>query len=361
VIPGTPLAAYLEALFEVGGTDLLITTGSQPRIRVDMRMVPIPGSEPLGLAEARVLVLSALGEAEKEELNRRKEVDFAVSWEGKARLRGNAFQQRDSLAMALRLLPFRVPTAAELSLPDPIISMAGRPSGLLLVTGPAGSGKSTTLAAIIDSINHTRQCHILTIEDPIEYLHRHDLAVVNQREVGRDTETFVRGLRAALREAPDVLMVGEIRDVASAEIALSMAETGHLVLTTLHTSDTAQAVDRMVSMFGAAQQAQISLQLASCLAGVVYQRMLPKMGGGQVAAFEVLTPSAGVRSLISENKTRQLRNAIITGRREGMQTLEDSLNDLVARGVVGHDEAVARSLFPKDVLAGRSDGEADRR
>jgi len=356
VIPGTPLVAYLKALFEAGGTDLLITAGSPPRIRVDMRMVPIPGLAPLGPEEARAVVLSALGAAEQEELAERMEVDFAVSWEGKARLRGNAFQQRDSLAMALRLLPFRVPRAAELGLPDSIIAMADRPSGLVLVTGPAGSGKSTTLAAIIDSINHSRQCHILTIEDPIEYLHRHDVAAVNQREVGRDTESFVRGLRAALREAPDVLMVGEIRDVASAEIALNMAETGHLVLTTLHTSDTAQAVDRMVGMFGSAQQAQTSLQLASCLAGVVYQRMLPKVGGGQVAAFEVLTPSPAVRSLISENKTRQLRNAIVTGRREGMQTLEDSLSDLVGRGAVDHHEALARSLFPKEVQAGRSDG-----
>ena len=346
--PEPRLWGYLETLFDAGGTDLLLTVGSRPRMRVGMRMVELEAPE-LRPDDARVIVRSILSDSEWDTLSQKKELDFALSWSGRGRLRGNAFHQRDSLALALRLLPHDIPTPEDLGLPSAVVDMTRGPSGLVLVTGPAGAGKSTTLAALVGEMNRNRACHILTIEDPIEYLHRHQLAVVNQREVGRDTESFVTGLRAALRENPDVLMVGEMRDPDSAQIVLHMAETGHLVFSTLHTNDTAQAIDRLVGMFPAAQQNQICLQLANSLVGVVYQRMLPRIEGGQTAAFEVLLGNQGVRSLIAENKTRQLRNSIVMGRGEGQQTFEDSLSALVRSGIVSYDEALARSLYPKDL------------
>ena len=347
--PEPRLWGYLEVLFDAGGTDLLLTVGSKPRMRVGMRMVELEDAAVLRPDDARVIVRSVLTDAEWEVLTQRKEIDFALGWAGRGRLRGNAFHQRDSLAMALRLLPHDIPSAQDLGLPPAVVDMSHRPSGLVLITGPAGAGKSTTLASLIGDLNRTRACHILTIEDPIEYLHRHQLAVVNQREVGRDTDSFTTGLRSALRENPDVLMLGEMRDSQSAEIALNMAETGHLVFTTLHTNDTAQAIDRLVGMFPAVQQPQVCLQLANCLVGVVYQRMLPRLQGGQTAAFEVLVANQGIRALIAENKTRQLRNSIVMGRAEGQQTFEDSLAVLIGAGVISYEDALARSLYPKDL------------
>jgi len=219
----------------------------------------------------------------------------------------------------------------------------------LLVTGPTGSGKSTTLAAMVDHVNRRRRCHILTIEDPIEYVHKHRNGAVNQREVGRDTESFARGLRAALREAPDVLMVGEMRDLESVETVLTMAETGHLVLAALHTNDTTQAVDRLVGVFPGEQQNQARLQLSASLVGVIYQRLVPRVGGGLVAAFEILAGTHAVRNLIREHNTRQLRNTITMGQGDGMQTLEMHLSRLVSGGVVDREDAVARSLYPKEI------------
>jgi twitching motility protein PilT len=219
----------------------------------------------------------------------------------------------------------------------------------VLVTGPTGSGKSTTLAAIVDWINEHRHVHVLTIEDPIEYVHGYKRAAVNQREVGSDTESFAQALRSALREDPDVLLVGEMRDLESIRFALTLAETGHLVLATLHTNDTTQAIDRVIDVFPADQQPQIRVQLASTVTGVVYQRLLPKIGGGQVAAYEVLVATPAVRNLVKEGKTNQLRNQLVMGQREGSLSLELSLNVLVRDGVVSYEEAVSRSLYPKDV------------
>jgi twitching motility protein PilT len=345
------LDGYIATLFEAGGTDLVLAVGSPPRMRVDQRMIRIPGSDMIEAEDARAMVLSALQSSGRGDLGDRKEMDFPLNWRSQARLRGNAYYQRGTLAMALRLLPFGIPSMAELGLPEVVTALADRPSGLVLVTGPAGAGKSTTLASVLDQISQRRECHILTIEDPIEYLHRHQAAVVSQREIGTDTDSFADGLRSALREDPDVLMVGEVRDAESAQIVLNMAETGHLVLTTLHTSDTSQAIDRVVNMFPSGQESQVCQQLASCLAGVIYQRLVPRTGGGQVAAVEVLLPTPAVRSLISENKTRQLRNAIVMGRKDGMQTLEDSLSALVGSGAIGYPEATSRSLFPNDIDA----------
>jgi twitching motility protein PilT len=255
--------------------------------------------------------------------------------------------------VALRLIPYDLPDLEFLGVPPVVRDFTTLPQGLVLVTGPTGSGKSTTLAALIDRINSTRPCHILTIEDPIEYVHRHKLAAVNQREVGTDTESFPRALRSALREDPDVLLVGEMRDLETIQTALTIAETGHLVFATLHTNDTAQALDRIVDVFPGDQQAQIRVQLANALTGIVYQRLLPRRDGGRVAAYEVLLATSAVRNLIREGKTRQLRNILSTGGREGMQTIEQSLTALVAAGTVDHATAVAASIFPNEVLAVR--------
>jgi twitching motility protein PilT len=228
-------------------------------------------------------------------------------------------------------------------------SFAVLTQGLVLVTGPTGSGKSTTQAALINHINETRKCHIVTIEDPIEYLHENKLSAVNQREVGTDTESFERALRAALREDPDVLLIGEMRDTESIQTALTLAETGHLVLATLHTNDTATALDRIVDVFPGARQAQIRVQLASTLAGVVAQRLVPQIAGGMVAAFEIMVATPPVRNLIRDGKSAQIRNVILTNSKDGMQTLEMDLNDLVARRIITYEDAVNRSLHPKEI------------
>ena len=264
-------------------------------------------------------------------------------------MRGNAFRQRGNTAIALRMIPRRVPTMRELGLPPVVGDFARRHQGLVLVTGPTGSGKSTTLAAVINQINTDRACHIITIEDPIEYEHEHRRAVVDQREVGTDTACFADALRSVLREDPDVLLVGEMRDQESIRFALTIAETGHLVFATLHTNDTAQSLARVIDVFPAEQQAQVRVQLAAALTGIVYQRLVPRVGGGLVAAFEVLVATLAVRNLIKEGKSNQLRNALVTGQREGMITLEQSLSALVAHGYVNYDDATVRSLYPQDV------------
>jgi twitching motility protein PilT len=247
------------------------------------------------------------------------------------------------------VIPWEIPTIDELGLPEVTTGMLDSASGLILVTGPTGSGKSTTLAAMVDYVNRRRPCHILTIEDPIEYVHAHGLGAVNQREVGHDTESFPRALRSALREDPDVLMVGEMRDLESVDTVLTMAETGHLVFATLHTNDTSQAIDRLLSVFPGDRQNQARMQLSASLVGVIYQRLLPKIEGGLVAAYETLVGTHAVRNLIREGNSRQLRNAITMGQGDGMQTLEMHLSRLVADGVVDREEAVLRSLYPKEI------------
>jgi twitching motility protein PilT len=288
-------------------------------------------------------------DSQRETFSAGNELDFSFSWRRDARIRGNAFRQRGAVAVALRMIPRQIPTFDELGTPDAVRRFAELKQGLVFVTGPTGSGKSTTLATIIDWINTNRAVHIITVEDPIEFVHEHKRSAVNQREVGEDTDTFADALRSCLREDPDVILVGEMRDLESIRFALTLAETGHVVFGTLHTNDTAQAVDRLIDVFPGDQQPQIRVQLASSLTGVIYQRLIPKIGGGMVAAYEVLTGTTPVRNLVKEGKANQLRNQIVTGSREGMQTLEMSLTELVAAGVVSYDEAVARSLFPRDV------------
>ncbi len=340
----------LDELWAAGGTDLLLTPGTSPRIRVDGQLRPASDSTPLSAPETERMVAAALTEPQRHAYAA-GDVDFSFSWRETARIRGSAFRQRGSSALALRLMPYRIPSFDELGLPGSVRHFAALDQGLVLVTGPTGSGKSTTLASIVDWVNVHRAVHVLTIEDPIEYVHRHKRAVVNQREVGEDTDSFPSALRSALREDPDVLLVGEMRDLDSIRFALTLAETGHLVLSTLHTNSTAQAVDRLVDVFPGDHQPQIRLQLSAALTGIVHQRLLPRLDGGRIAAYEVLLATGAVRNLVREGKTNQLRNVILTSRRDGMQTMEASLNELLRAGVVAREEAVSRSLYPADLVA----------
>ncbi|MDQ1566335.1 MAG: twitching motility protein PilT [Actinomycetota bacterium] len=348
-----PAAEWLEMLlsylWERRGTDLHLTAGSAPLVRVDGALHTVPGQPMLKPMDTEAIADTLLGEDDRATFAERGDVDFAFGFNHLARVRGSAFTQRGSTTLALRMIPSKIPSMGDLGLPDAVQRMVDAPSGLILVTGPTGSGKSTTMASMIDHIAATRFSHILTIEDPIEYVHRHGQGALNQREVGKDTDSFARGLRSALREDPDVLMVGEMRDLESIETVLTLAETGHLVIATLHTNDTSQAVDRLVGVFAGDQQNQARLQLSASLVGVVYQRLIPRKDGGLVAAYEVLRGTTAVRNLIRESNTRQLRNAITMSQSEGMQTLEMHLSALVVDGVIDRDEAVHRSLYPKEI------------
>ncbi len=340
--------AYLEELCSRGASDLLLTAGSPPLLRVDGELVPIKDHELTAVETGQIVdaVLSAdLHEAFTTDL----EVDFSFGKPGLARFRANAFHQRGAAALSLRLFPFHIPTFEELLLPPVFERVVGLPHGLVLVTGPTGSGKSTTLAAMIDHINEQRACHIVTIEDPIEYLHEHKRSAVNQREIGIDAISFARAVRAVLREDPDVVMVGEMRDTETIAATLTVAETGHLVFASLHTNDAAQAVDRIVDAFPAEHQAQIRAQLGGSLQAVCSQRLIPKVDGGRVAAFEVLIANHAVRNIVREGRSSQLRNQITMGGNEGMHTLETSLTQRIAAGLIEYDEAISRTLYPAEV------------
>ncbi|MGN6252203.1 MAG: type IV pilus twitching motility protein PilT [Marmoricola sp.] len=346
---GDRIDRLLAALWDVRGSDLLLTVGLPPMLRVDGALAPVTGESQLSAEDTEALLAEVLTAEQHDAWASQHEYDFSFSWREHARIRGNAFTQRGMTAVALRMIPREIPTPDDLGLPDTLRRLALQHQGLILMTGPTGSGKSTTLASLVDLINDNRGCHIITVEDPIEYVHDHKRAAVNQREVGTDTSSFHQALRSVLREDPDVLLVGEMRDLESIAFALTVAETGHLVFATLHTNDTAQSLGRMIDVFPAEQQAQIRVQLAAALSCVVYQRLVPKVGGGMTAAYEVLVATPSVRNLIKEGKTHQLRNALVTGARDGMNTLEHSLSRLVQDGVVAEEDAIARSLYPQDI------------
>lgn len=348
---GSDVDHLLNELWEAKGTDLLLTAGLPPMIRVDAELRSIKGADALSGSDTDRLLAQVLTAEQQDAWDGQHEYDFSFSWREHARIRGNAFTQRGLTAIALRMIPRTVPTPDELGIPAIVRELSMRHQGLILMTGPTGSGKSTTLAALIDLINTNRGCHIITVEDPIEYVHSHKRAAVNQREVGTDTGSFRDALRSVLREDPDVLLVGEMRDLESIQFALTVAETGHLVFATLHTNDTAQSLGRMIDVFPAEQQEQIRVQLAAALSCVVYQRLIPRVGGGMTAAHEVLVATPAVRNLIKESKTHQLRNSLVTGSKDGMVTLEQSLSALVQEGVVSLEEATARSLYPRDIEA----------
>ena len=343
------LNPWLRIAWESDATDLMLTVGSPPRVRIDGRLRAIEGEPALSGEAIEEVVAHLLGPDGMELLRTPQDVDFAFTLFHIARVRGNAFMQRGEAAIALRIIPSRIPSFEELGLPPVVTWAAERPQGLVLVTGPTGSGKSTTLASVIDYINDHRELHILTVEDPIEYVHQHKRSVVNQREIGLDTDSFASALYSALREDPDVLLIGEMRDLASIQIALTMAETGHLVLATLHTNDTGQALDRIVDVFPSERQDQIRTQLAASLLVVMAQRLLPCNPSGLVGAFEILVATPAVRNLLRDGKTNQIRNVITTSSKDGMVTLEAGMANLVQAGLVTYEAAAAASMYPNDL------------
>ncbi len=349
--PNTTLIdGHLENLFQAKGTDLHLSVGSTPRMRVDGKLIDVPGANPLDEDAAAAMIEALMDASDIEVYHAERQLDFAFSWRQHSRFRANAYYQKGAPALALRLIPAEIPAPETLGLPEVCAKLVDLPHGLVLVTGPTGSGKSTSLASMVSHIAKTRQCHILTIEDPVEYLHSSSTALVNQREIGSDCTSFSEGLRAALREDPDVVLVGEMRDLETISLTLTLAETGHLVFATLHTNDASQTVDRMVDVFPTDQQAQVRTQLSMSLAAVIAQRLLPRIGGGRAAAFEVMTSTSAVSNLIREGKSRQLRNVIATSTRDGMQLLEQSLSRLVSDGLVDLEEAKRISVYPDEIV-----------
>jgi len=349
--PDPTLVSLATATVQSGASDLHLTVGRPATVRRDGTLVAFENVPVLTSVEIDRMIHSLLNEEQMEELEHNKQVDFSFGLPGVGRFRANAFMQRHSLALALRVVPFRVRSLEELGAPPACNTLLNRPYGIVLVVGPTGSGKSTTLAAMIDRINETKPLHILTIEDPVEYLHHHKMAMVNQREVGTDVRSFNQGLKSALREDPDVVLLGEMRDLESMEISLSLAETGHLVFATLHTNDAAQALDRIIDVFPAERRDQIQIMLAGALQGVISQRLLPALGGGRVAGYEVMVANEAIRNLVREGKSRQMRNMIATGGAEGMQTIEMDLARLVAAGLISMDVAMESSAYPKEIQA----------
>ena len=334
-----PFLETVHTALERDASDLHLTVGLPPIYRIDGDLVN-EGEERL-TEEQVVAALHVLAtDAQIRELKTTGEIDFAVTVDGEIRMRCNAFYQQGHTALALRLLPLKVPTAEELELSPIIVEQAEKPRGLVLLTGPTGSGKSSTLAAMLDHINHTRRRHIITLENPIEFLYTPDKCIINQREVGDDTDSFAAGLRAALRQDPDVILVGEMRDLETISTAITAAETGHLVFGTLHTKSAANTIDRIIDVFPPAQQEQIRIQLADVLECVIAKALLPRIGGGRVPAYEILVATPAVRSLIRQNKSFQITSTMQTGKRQGMQLLDDALVELVRKGQVKLEDAL---------------------
>jgi len=342
-------ADILLEVVETGASDLHLTAGSPPMVRVRGQLRPLD-YPPMSPQDTREIVYSILNNEQRKRLETDWQIDLSYAIPSKARFRVNAFHQRASIGAVMRTIPSDIPRLEELGLPPVLLDFTHKPRGFVLVTGPTGSGKSTSLAAMLDRINEERSEHILTIEDPIEFLHRHKQCIVNQRELGTDAMSFAEGLKSALRQDPDVILVGEMRDLETMATALTAAETGHLVFATLHTQDTAQTVDRIVDAFPPSQQHQVRVQLSVSLQGIVTQQLLPTADGrARVAACEVLVPTPGVRNLIREGKTHQIYSALQTGGAHGMQTMDAALVDLVRRGMISMELAERRSSTPDEL------------
>ncbi len=337
-----------EMTVQSGASDLHLTTNLPPVVRIDGRLHTLP-FERLEPIDTQRLVYDILTDRQIEAFEREHELDLSHGVWGLGRFRVNVYMQRTSVAAALRAIPTEVPTLQQLNLPPITHDITRRTSGLVLVTGQTGVGKSTTLACMIDHINKNRSCHILTIEDPIEYIHGHGRSMINQRELGSDVFSFAAALRSVLREDPDVVLVGELRDLETVEAALTVSETGHLVFGTLHTRSAPQTIDRIVDVFPPHQQEQVRVLLANCLEAIITQQLLPRANGkGRVPALEVLLATSAVRNLIREAKTHQIPTVIETSTQYGMQTMDGALVDLVAQGVITHEEAVTRALDPEN-------------
>jgi twitching motility protein PilT len=347
----TSIDGLLERMVELGASDLHYTVGTAPAYRVNGSIQPDEGADVLDAEETRKALYGILTSEQQKQLELNRQLDFAYSLPGVARFRVNVFFQRGALGGAFRLVPQEIKTLEELCLPPVLHTLAEKPRGIVLVTGPTGSGKSTTLAAIVDEINCTRAEHILTIEDPIEFLHWHKSCIVNQREIGEDATSFADALRAALREDPDVILVGEMRDLETISTALTAAETGHLVFATLHTQSAPSTIDRMIDVFPPSQQQQVRIMIANSLQGIVTQALLPTADGtGRVAALEILFPDDAVRNLVRQAKAEQLYTVMQTSSSRGMQTMEQALASLVLDGVVQLEEALSRTTRTEQLL-----------
>jgi twitching motility protein PilT len=345
------LRALLEEMIQKDASDLHITAAERPKLRVDGDIVDSSALEVLTPKDTLQLAYSVLTENQKKRFETDDELDFSFGIQNLARFRGNVFKQRGCVAMVIRMIPFNVRTFQDLGLPPVIAKLAERPRGLILVTGPTGSGKSTTLAAIIDKINKERKGHIITVEDPIEFIHRHQSCIVNQREIGTDTKSFASALKYALREDPDVILVGEMRDLETVSAALTIAETGHLVLATLHTNSAAESINRVIDVFPSNQQAQVRAQLAFVLEGVVTQTLLPKLKGrGRSMAAEIMVATPAIRALIRDDKVHQIYSAMQSGKKFGMQTMNDALYQLYTSREVAQEECERVSHDPKEFL-----------
>jgi twitching motility protein PilT len=343
------LQQLLKAMVDKGASDLHLSTGSAPQLRIDGDLVPLRVN-PLGPVDIKQLCYSILTDAQKMKFEEDQELDLSFGVKNLCRFRANVFMQKGAVGAVFRTIPFKIRTFEELGLPPIIEELCNKPRGLVLVTGPTGSGKSTTLAAMIDKINTERHEHIITLEDPIEFLHQHKSCVVNQREVGTDTHSFKKALRSVLRQDPDVVLVGEMRDLETIEAALTTAETGHLCFGTLHTNSAPQTINRVIDVFPPHQQSQIRAQLSFVLEGVVCQTLLPKASGGRVAALEVMIPNSAIRNLIREDKLHQIYSQMQLGQgTSGMQTLNQCLAGLYLKREVTLEDAIGASSDPNEL------------
>ena len=341
----------LKVMIEKEASDLHITTGSPPRVRIDGKLVLLDHPQ-LTPAETKELCYSVLTDAQKHKFEESNELDLSFGVKGLSRFRGNIFMQRGAVAGAFRTIPFQIRTFQELGLPEIVNDLVKKPRGLILVTGPTGCGKSTTLAAMVDRINSERQDHIITVEDPIEYIHNHKKSLVNQREVNADTSSFKAALKYVLRQDPDVVLIGEMRDLETIEAALTVSETGHLTLATLHTNSAVQTINRIIDVFPPHQQEQIRTQLSFVLEGILAQQLIVKKSGqGRVLAIELLVPNPAIRNLIREDKVHQIYSMMQTGQsRFGMQTMNQSLFDLYTRRLLSYEDAIGRSSVPEELI-----------
>lgn len=337
------LRELLEEMFKAGASDLHITVGAPPVLRIDGKLHPLSNYEPLTGEDTKKLAYTMLNEKQKLKFEQNSELDFSFGIEQMSRYRCNVFMQRGNIAVVLRQIPYEVQSFEELGLPKVIAEFAALPRGLVLITGPTGSGKSTTLAAVIDKINTERSVHIITVEDPIEYLHRHKKSLINQREVYSDTASFASALKYALREDPDVVLIGEMRDLETIEAAISISETGHLALATLHTNSAAESINRIVDCFPANQQEQIRVTLSFSLQAIVSQTLIPKIGGGRVMAVEIMVATPAMRALVRDDKVHQLYSMIQAGQKFGMKTMNQSLAELYQAGKITINDAMAHS------------------
>ncbi len=343
------LHQLLRAMVDSGATDLHITTGAAPMLRIDGDLVPLKAPK-MGPVECKNLCYSILSDKQKQRFEEYMELDLSFGVKGLARFRANLFVQRGATGGAFRLIPYEMPPIEKLGLPPVVAELTKKPRGLILVTGPTGSGKSTSLASMINLINEERRGHIITVEDPIEFLHHHKGCLVNQREVGADTNSFKIALKHILRQDPDIVLVGEIRDTETMEAALTLAETGHLTFGTMHTNSAVQTINRVVDMFESHRQNQIRTQLSFVLEGVLTQSLIPKQGGGRALAVEVMVPNDAIRALIRDAKLHQIYSQMQLGQgKHNMQTFNQSLSDLVQRGVMHYDIAMARSSDPDEL------------